>query len=74
MAFQLSKEVEQLLASGAGGAAVALDEVIPLVYGEPRFFGGLSPDEAAEALGISAHLSRPQSANGGRPAPGCTVR
>jgi len=36
MSSQVTKEIAQVLASGAGCDAAALDEVVPLVYGELR--------------------------------------
>ena len=46
------EKVTQLLARWREGDRGALDELMPLVYDELRYFGGLSVEETAEVLGV----------------------
>jgi hypothetical protein len=46
-------DVTHILARIESGDPIAADPLLPLVYGELRFFAGLSGDQAAWILGIS---------------------
>jgi DNA-directed RNA polymerase specialized sigma24 family protein len=48
-----SAPITDLLLAWRGGERAALDELLPLVYLELRFFGGLTAQETAEVLSLS---------------------
>jgi hypothetical protein len=48
-----SQEMTCMLAAWRNGDQEAIERLTPLIYGELRFFGGLTNEEAGEVMGMS---------------------